>query len=1105
MNAQKITLPISNVSAVMIFATMFCVAINTNCLSQVDVQNKTQVAVVLPVGHTEYVKSCEFSSDGRFILTASLDKNIILWDVKTGYELKRYQGSPLGVMKAVFSPDNRYIASVGWDLKIRLWNLETAALINTFGEGMNCVIFSKDGSKLYADSRDGRVGIYNSASGEKTGEIKAHTGIINDMSVSPDGSRLFTVSADGSCKVWALPAMKLIHTFSIEKGGIQDAVCGKSGLIAYGCSDGVVKLCNSDNFSQIREFKAHEASVVDIDFSADGKLLSTTGWDGKLKIWDTFSAELISSVDAHKFLVYDAAFSPVGKYIATCGTDKDVKLWDVESGTLLRYYTGHTTKVASIDADTDEKVMVAGLWDQIRFDDNRPVFWNLGNGSLEASGGSHSFMLNAVALSAETEIAASVAEDTRVMLWNTHNGSLINENRIPQGGLKDVCFYNTEQKIAVACTDKTVRVLTQQGMELYQVLPCENKDPSCVDVDKNDRLLAAGFTDGTVMVWNAETGKLITEFAAHKDPVYDIKFSPGSDHLVTASYDKTAVVWSLPDFKKVSEFKGHEWIVSSIAIAGDGTIVFTGSWDRQVCQWNMFTGELIRKYSGHSNYVSGITLSSNGKQLFSCSWDGSIIAWDTQTGKKICTFISVDDNDWLVVTPDNFYMGSKDAARKVSFTSGMNSFGFEQFDLQYNRPDKVLEQLPWADSALIPVYRKAYEKRLIKSGVNESWFGPDFHSPEIRILNRSEISLITENNAIELHLILSDSVYKINTLNLWVNGVPYYGVSGKSVEGIADLKNYRVTIPLSYGKNRIEAACMNEKGVFSLKDEIEIYQETNNPRKPDLYLISLAVSEFDDSRYNLKYTVQDGRSFIKCFSPPNDRFGHVYIDSLYNENCTRENLRNIRQKLMNTHVDDEVIVHVAGHGLLDDKQDFYFAVSNINFKNPSVNGINYAEIESLLDSIPARNKLLLLDACHSGEVDEASEMAPVLTDNARTRGVVMYKLPVSELSTNDINLKNSFDLMREIFVDVRRSTGAVVISAASGAGFAIEREDLQNGIFTYCIVEAIEDLRADKNNDGSISVSELRDFVIKRVREISDGQQFPTSRKENLINDFRVW
>ena len=206
---------------------------------------------------------------------------------------------------------------------------------------------------------------------------------------------------------------------------------------------------------------------------------------------------------------------------------------------------------------------------------------------------------------------------------------------------------------------------------------------------------------------------------------------------------------------------------------------------------------------------------------------------------------------------------------------------------------------------------------------------------------------------------------------------------------------------------------------------------------------------------------------------------------------------------MNSHVDDYVIVHIAGHGLLDDNLDFYFATSDIDFSNPSERGLRYDELEGLLDGIPARNKLFLMDACHSGEIDKGDDFAveQVIGDNQR--GVTVFTPQGNTVPKT--GLQNSFELMRLMFADLRKGTGAVVISAAAGGGYALENEDIENGIFTYSLIQAFKKNKADVNRDGYISVSELRNYIFDKVNELSGGRQQPTSRKENLNNDFTIW
>jgi uncharacterized caspase-like protein len=94
---------------------------------------------------------------------------------------------------------------------------------------------------------------------------------------------------------------------------------------------------------------------------------------------------------------------------------------------------------------------------------------------------------------------------------------------------------------------------------------------------------------------------------------------------------------------------------------------------------------------------------------------------------------------------------------------------------------------------------------------------------------------------------------------------------------------------------------------------------------------------------------------------------------------------------------------------------------------------------------------------------------------------------------------------QELFADLRRGTGAVVISSASGNEYALEGEQWKNGVFTYALLSGLRDHKADANKDGTITVGELQAYVIDEVRRLTAGGQHPTARRENLDYDFAVY
>ena len=201
-----------------------------------------------------------------------------------------------------------------------------------------------------------------------------------------------------------------------------------------------------------------------------------------------------------------------------------------------------------------------------------------------------------------------------------------------------------------------------------------------------------------------------------------------------------------------------------------------------------------------------------------------------------------------------------------------------------------------------------------------------------------------------------------------------------------------------------------------------------------------------------------------------------------------------------------VIIFLAGHGLLDEEYEFYFATYDCDFDDPARYGLSYDELDSMLYLIPSRKVLLMIDACHSGEVDvdlmSKSTAVPSYTDvsvsvSSQFRGAKVRREP-------QVGLRNSIDYMKQLFVSMNYGTGAQVISAASGEGYALESDKWNNGLFTYAFLNALNDSEADLNKNRKLEVSELRSYVSEKVAELSNGKQLPTARAVNRSNDFTI-
>lgn len=156
-------------------------------------------------------------------------------------------------------------------------------------------------------------------------------------------------------------------------------------------------------------------------------------------------------------------------------------------------------------------------------------------------------------------------------------------------------------------------------------------------------------------------------------------------------------------------------------------------------------------------------------------------------------------------------------------------------------------------------------------------------------------------------------------------------------------------------------------------------------------------------------------------------------------------------------------------------------------------------IEDMLDDIPARKRLLLLDACHSGEEwgnDGSTDKLPEGVTITRPRGIIIDQPGTGSNAAS----RSSYLLMKELFSDFSRGNGAFMISAAGSNEFAFEGEQWNNGVFTKSFLEALRELQSRASGfsgNGQVRVRELRKLIYEKVSELTNGRQNPTSRQEN--------
>ncbi|RTZ17285.1 hypothetical protein EJ063_00445 [Vibrio aquaticus] len=456
------------------------------------------------------------------------------------------------------------------------------------------------------------------------------------------------------------------------------------------------------------------------------------------------------------------------------------------------------------------------------------------------------------------------------------------------------------------------------------------------------------------------------------------------------------------------------------------------------------------------------------------------------------TLVVDKDNEMVASTPEGYYWGTPKGIHQASFINKETLFDYRRYDLWLNRPDLVLERLSFASEKQLSMWQDIVRAR--QSRV------PGF-SPKLSFETKSDYQFkvtgsrpFVQKDTVTLDW-QSDLLLK-GQLHVTVNETPLYGGQGRAISASSG----HIKIELSSGLNTIRVYALDEQGQQTRSQTLSYYR-VSPQQKPTLYAVSIGVSDYQKSSLNLNYAKKDAEDLSTLLSQ-SEEFHRVEQLTLYDEQVVQESMGKVNAFLSQAKPNDRVIVFFAGHGFLDSQDNYYFGSHDITPENPENRGISYKTISDLLAASPSRYKLLMLDTCHSGEVNQfASLNNTKLTAGVTGRG---FKVKSRKPTAQD-GLEQSYQKLQTSFVDLRASTGAVVISASGGYEFALEKSNIANGVFTSAVLDALKNKAADANQDGRISTSELRTYTYAEVQRLTNGQQKPTTRSYNLDTDFAVF
>jgi WD40 repeat protein len=324
-------------------------------------------------------------------------------------------------------------------------------------------------------------------------------------------------------------------------------------------------LWDTKTWTAVATLRGHEDEVYSLAFSPDGHWLITGAKDGSVRLWQVPPAKRPPALWVLREPCSNFAISPDGRRLVTSGAD--YILWDLDAGEKLATLTGLRGFQAGCDFSPDGRQLLLGgqngkirIWD---FERNLLSEFDTG-GDEDVTG---------VRTLGVTNLVAAFNPDGRARIWNFKTRQLIREFE-PSG-------------LGIASAN-----LSRRGD------------------------LAIGHADGSVTLWNAESGLVLTNFPAHRRTVVGVAFTPDGRTLATGGEEGMAKLWNLATQREIVTLKGHLKSLHALDISPDGRRLATGSGGAEsVKLWDIHTHQELITLAGEGSLILALAFSPDGNKI----------------------------------------------------------------------------------------------------------------------------------------------------------------------------------------------------------------------------------------------------------------------------------------------------------------------------------------------------------------------------------------------------------------------------------------------------------------------------------------------------------
>jgi WD40 repeat protein/tRNA A-37 threonylcarbamoyl transferase component Bud32 len=381
----------------------------------------------------------------------------------------------------------------------------------------------------------------------------------------------------------------------------------------------------------------HGSPLSGATFNRDGTRMLTTGRDGTVLVWDVESGQRLLGPLRHPHLVPRASFVEHDQSILTATYNGDgARLWDASTGKETKFFAHKGMRWTTLSDDAKWLLTWGGLDSDIKL-------WDAHTGALLPPVLRHGYVTRIAVFSPDGSRFATASTESTVILWDRATMKPLFPPLKQDGEVRSLAFNATGTRLFAGNWGKSIQVWdTATGREAMPPLPHKGLSTyAALSLSPDGKLLASLSLEGTVRLWDSDSGRLALSELRHSSAANQMAFAPAGGLLAVGCLDGTAYLWDLAGPEPACVQLKQSRKVYGVSFSPDSRRLLTASSDGTVRVWDVTSSGL--SLSPWAEPPAAVLEVGDDAHLLTQNADHSIQLWDTQTWKPASPALPLHD------------------------------------------------------------------------------------------------------------------------------------------------------------------------------------------------------------------------------------------------------------------------------------------------------------------------------------------------------------------------------------------------------------------------------------------------------------------------------